>query len=156
MPSSSGGGEPSAGDGTCAPVDIPMMTGIILILIIFLCAVVVGVRLFSSLLISRGNPFQVKLDNHLLGSSSSPTTLEISRLSSATLVGEQQQQPCYFPVLNDTLVANILRSEQVASVALERIIKEQLEGKLQNTLSNFFQPLITGFREGNYCPIHLN
>lgn len=145
---------------TCAVDFPPMMIISLLVTLLVICVVVGGtVLVLFSETAKKFIPrhwvhfLQVKLDHHLLGKPdtghSSPAALSASSLSSPISGGLlQQQQPCYFPVLNDSLVATTLRSEEKTSVALETIIREQLEQKLQNTLSGFFQPLITGYRQG--------
>ncbi|ODM95698.1 hypothetical protein Ocin01_10986, partial [Orchesella cincta] len=94
----------------------------------------------------------VKLDHHLLGKPGEELEESGSR---SGLLGDvkstddelSSSEPCYFPVLNESTVATTLQSEEPTSAALECIIKEQLQTKLSATLTNFFQPLLTNFRQ---------
>ncbi|CAL8129596.1 unnamed protein product [Orchesella dallaii] len=95
--------------------------------------------------------YKVKLDHHLLGKpgreleeSGSRSGLQPDVKSTDEL---SSSEPCYFPVLDESTVATTLQSEEPTSAALECIIKEQLQAKLNSTLTTFFQPLITNFRQ---------
>lgn len=86
---------------------------------------------------------QVRLDHHLLGNLHAEGT-EGGDVASAGL------EPCYFPVLNESLVTGTLQAEERISRGLDKVVKEQLQDKLSRTLTTFFQPLLTSFRQGTH------
>lgn len=131
----------SVGDSICCGID--SLAPVITFLILFCCAVAIAYRVWSKKGSNHKSDLQGKLDQHLLGD----TVGDLGKSK------EPPKEPCYFPVLSDNLVGRTLREESKASAALDRIIKEQTAQKLEATLTDFFQPLITNFRQGKWTVI---
>lgn len=72
----------------------------------------------------------MKLDHHLLGD------------------GSTQQGPQYYPVLSKKDVAHAIKNTESKVSCINLVIHKVIKPKLENALVNFFQPLLTSYREG--------
>ncbi|XP_021966821.1 uncharacterized protein LOC110861999 isoform X1 [Folsomia candida] len=73
--------------------------------------------------------YKVKLDHHLLGD------------------GSTQQGPQYYPVLSKKDVAHAIKNTESKVSCINLVIHKVIKPKLENALVNFFQPLLTSYRE---------